>query len=163
MHENFSMPSAANDIGIIELPERLNFSESIQPLEISTQPNVDLDETDTQVVIAGWNFIHTLFNLILNWEFIEGWGFTHDNSGPADKLLYTRMKLITIHECFNYRQHYYEEMTENHICTKHVDGGPCDGRYLWLKNVDYEYEFFFLQVIPVHQLSRLKQIKSLEL
>lgn len=54
IHENFSMPSAVNDIGLIELPKEMEPSQNITFIEIDTRANVDYDDNDREVVIGGW-------------------------------------------------------------------------------------------------------------
>lgn len=54
MHENFSMPSAVNDIGLIELPKAVEESFAIKPIGIETKLNADYDFKDNYVVVSGW-------------------------------------------------------------------------------------------------------------
>lgn len=108
IHEHFRMPSAVFDIGIIELPEPLIWSEKIQWLKLSTKINADLDDEDKEVYLAGW-------------------GNSEYSHGITDKIRYTKMDLIPINECMIYKSNYVEDMNENHICTRKIYGMPCDG------------------------------------
>ena len=108
MHENFTMPLAVYDIGIIKLPEPLIRSESIQWLKLSTKANTDLDDDDKEVEIAGW-------------------GYTEFNRRMSRNLQYTKMNLIPLDECKKYKSHYIEDMNEDHICTEKIEGMPCGG------------------------------------
>ncbi|XP_070504155.1 mite allergen Der f 3-like [Chironomus tepperi] len=108
MHENFIMPSAVYDIGLIELPVALDYSKNIQWLKLSTKQNAELDLDDQEVEIAGW-------------------GDTEYSTGISSRLLYTNMTLITMDECEKYKSHYVEDFNENHICAVKVKGSPCSG------------------------------------
>ncbi|XP_070504154.1 mite allergen Der f 3-like [Chironomus tepperi] len=108
MHENFSMPSAVYDIGLIKLPEPLVSRENIQWIKLSTKVNADLDDDDKEVEIAGW-------------------GYTEHFRGTASTLRYTKMNLIPLNKCKKYKSHYVEDMNEDHICTENIEGTPCSG------------------------------------
>ena len=84
MHENFTMPSAVYDVGIIKLPEPLIAGENIQWIKVSTKVNADLDDEDKEVEIAGW-------------------GYTENYRGIADELRYTKMNLIPLKDCEKYK------------------------------------------------------------
>ncbi|KAG5669785.1 hypothetical protein PVAND_000078 [Polypedilum vanderplanki] len=107
MHENFSMPSAVYDIGIIELPEALNFSESIQAIKISNKKLFEYDSEDNKVELSGWG--HVAYNT------------------STDLLHYATMRLIPLKECLKYRKYYTEYITTNNICTMKIKGMPCNG------------------------------------
>lgn len=51
-HENFSLPSAVHDIGLIELPENIKISKNVSFIDIETRQNIDDD--DRKVVVSGW-------------------------------------------------------------------------------------------------------------
>jgi secreted trypsin-like serine protease len=107
IHENFSMPLAMFDIGVIELNVPLNFSETVHPMKLSTKRNADLDAEDRDVWLAGW-------------------GYLFEHSGPADELHYTNMTLLPLNECKKYKSHYIEDLNENHICAVKTKGIPCE-------------------------------------
>lgn len=106
IHENFTMPSAVFDLGIIELPEPLELSDTIRPIKISTKFDADLDAEDKDVYVAGW-------------------GYTNEFSGAANVLQYTEMKLIPLNDCKKFKSHYIEDLNDNHICTEMLKGMPC--------------------------------------
>lgn len=108
IHENFKMPSAVFDIGLIELPEPLIRSEKINWLKLSTKLNADLDAEDKEVYLAGW-------------------GYTESSYGVADELRWTKMDLMPLDECMKYKNHYIEDMNKDHICTRKTEGMPCSG------------------------------------
>ncbi|KAL7023246.1 hypothetical protein ACKWTF_012530 [Chironomus riparius] len=108
MHENFTMPSAVFDIGVIELPESLPRSEKIGWLKLSTRPDADLDPKDKEVYLAGW-------------------GYSESSYGVAEELRWTKMDLIPLKECMKYKSHYIEDMNKDHICTRKTEGMPCSG------------------------------------
>lgn len=54
IHENFSMPSAVNDVGLIELPNPVVESAAIKFIGIETKPNADFDFKDNLVIVSGW-------------------------------------------------------------------------------------------------------------
>lgn len=108
IHENFTMPSAVFDIGVIELPEALVSSEKISWLKLSTKLNADLDAEDKEVYLAGW-------------------GYTEYSYGVADELRWTKMNLMPLDECMKYKDHYVEDMNKDHICTRKTEGMPCGG------------------------------------
>jgi secreted trypsin-like serine protease len=107
MHENFEMPAANDDIGIIRLPEALEFNKMVRKIGISIERNVDLDRDDKDVVLAGW-------------------GYTEEANEEADSLRYAEMSLIPIKKCLKYKKNYIEELTEDHICLKKERGMPCE-------------------------------------
>lgn len=111
MHENFSMPSAVYDIGLIELPlpisEYVNNTMKVRPIGISMETDVDLDPYDKDVVLAGWGHV-------MRYQ-------------PAANTQFTNMKLINLTECLKYKGHYIENITKDHICTEKIKGMPCDG------------------------------------
>jgi secreted trypsin-like serine protease len=108
MHEKFSLPSAVYDIGVIELPRNVSFSKSVQPIKVSTKKNVENDINDLEVVLAGF-------------------GYPENSVGPSDFLLYARMKLISLQECRKYKEHFVEDLNNNHICMSSIRGQACDG------------------------------------
>jgi secreted trypsin-like serine protease len=110
IHENFSMPSAVYDIGIIELPQPLNFSESIQPIKISSKRKAELDARDNEVVLSGWG--HVAFNT------------------STDLLQFATMRLIPLRECLKFRKFYTEFITTSNICSMRIEGMPCNGECL---------------------------------
>jgi secreted trypsin-like serine protease len=107
IHENFTMPSAVFDIGLIEFALPFNFSEKVQKVGLSTKKNADLDAEDKGVYLAGW-------------------GYTYDYSGASDELLYTNMTLMPLENCKKYKSHYVEDMNNDHICAVKIKGMPCE-------------------------------------
>lgn len=108
IHENFSMPLAKFDIGLVELPDPLVKSEKIQWLKLSAKPDADLDVEDNEVVLAGW-------------------GYTENRLGIQPKLRYTKMNLLPLNACKAFKSHYIEDLNSNHICVKKNEGMPCSG------------------------------------
>lgn len=113
MHENFSLPSAENDIAVVRLPRLVKFSEKIQPIKISRNGRVDQRTGDVLTVVMGWG--------------------ERASGGPADFLQTARMKLIPIRDCLRYQSHFVETITMRHICAMGADNEeayaltPCDG------------------------------------
>jgi secreted trypsin-like serine protease len=111
IHENFSMPLAMFDIGIVELTkpinELVNNTHKAKPIGISTKVDAELDLDDDEIIVAGWGYVRK---------------YT-----PAYKLQYTKMKLINMTECIKYQSHYIETITKDHICTEKTAGMVCDG------------------------------------
>lgn len=113
VHENFTLPSAENDIAVVQLPSLVNFSEKIRPIKISRDGKVDQRAGDVSTVVMGWG------------ERVSG--------VPADFLQTARMKLIPINDCLRYQSHFVETITMRHICALGADNkeahavGPCDG------------------------------------
>lgn len=110
IHENFTMPSAVFDIGIIELPHDVNFSEGIRPIKISNSTNVDADAANVT---------------------ISGWGKSNGYSYPY-KLKTANLSLMTLEQCREYQPHFIEKLTNDHICAFGTDENgkvisPCDG------------------------------------
>jgi hypothetical protein len=108
-HENFSMPYAENDLGIIELPFSVNFTEQIQPIKIMNDTKFDsnLDEEQKETLAV-----------------ISGWGYQGSDYEPAEILQTARMRLLTYKECEKYQPHFVEKMTRNHICALGYDNRP---------------------------------------
>lgn len=113
IHENFTFPSAENDIGLIELPEEITFTDSIQPIKISKKENIE-NEKDLLVVLAGWGRRQG--------EFLQ-----------SVNLQTARLKLIPHEVCVKFKGYYIEKITKNHLCAigyKNQAGKPimaCDG------------------------------------
>lgn len=106
IHENFSMPSAVFDIGLIELPEAIKLNNCTKVMKISTKTNADLDDEDREVYFAGWGSIN------------------YQNEFPF-YLQHTKMNLIPLDECKKFKSHYVEDLNENHICAEQIQGKPC--------------------------------------
>jgi secreted trypsin-like serine protease len=110
-HENFIMPKAMFDIGIIKLPKPVKFTKSIQPIKISKNKKVDWDETKVTM---------------------SGWGRTNGRKYP-DILKTSQLHLIPVKECRDkYQPFYVETVTDDHICAVGTgrNGKPmtsCDG------------------------------------
>lgn len=112
IHENFSLPSAQDDIAIIKLPSKIKFNDKIRPVSISTDKEVDQHGNEVLGVISGWGEM--------------------DLHEPADVLQTAEMKLIPICECFMFQKDYVERITHSHICAKGLSNksgvvGPCSG------------------------------------
>lgn len=114
-HEDFSMPSAVNDIAILELPRPVEFTDYIKPIEIST--NKKIDENRGAEIVAT----------------IMGYGATQDDDALSKTLQKAQVRLIPICSCFQYQPSYVESITKNHICVFGVNltedhvVGPCNG------------------------------------
>lgn len=113
MHENFSMPTAENDLAIIELSKHAVFSDIIQPVKVSKDDSVD---KPSQRIIA----------------ITTGWGLLESYQTP--KVLQTaEVKLISINVCTNFQKHFVEKITKNHLCAMGLKNKPnhvvsaCDG------------------------------------
>lgn len=115
IHEDFSMPSAVNDIAILELPRPVEFTDHIKPIQISTDKKIDEDR-GAEVVAT-----------------IMGYGATQDDDVLSKPLQKAQVRLIPICSCLQYQPHYVESITENHICVFGVNSteghvvGPCNG------------------------------------
>ncbi len=113
IHENFTFPSAENDIAIVELPQKVNFTDSIQPIKLSAKDSIE-NEKDTLVVLSGW-------------------GYRNGERLPSVNLQTAKMKIISYEACLKFKNYYVEKLTENHICAigdKNEPGRavmPCDG------------------------------------
>lgn len=113
MHEGFSMPSAENDLAIIELSQPVEYSENIKPLNISKDALVDKAGDKVVAVLTGWGLK-------------EGYE-------PAKILQAAEMKLIPIDDCMKFQEHYSEKITKNHLCGIGLKNEPkrpvsaCDG------------------------------------
>ena len=105
IHENFSMPSAVYDIGLIELPKPIVPSNKVNFIEIDTRNYPDYDQNDNNVVIAGWGFVN--------------------KQQIAKQLRFTNMTLIPFYDCMTYSSNYIESLTINHICATKITGFPC--------------------------------------
>lgn len=112
IHENFSMPSAEDDLGIIKLPSCVKFSDNINAVKVST--DLDIDQRKEVVTV------------------IAGWGSTQIHYS-ADNLQTGEMKLLPISDCFQHQKHYVEKITKKHICATGLNSkpghvvGPCNG------------------------------------
>lgn len=105
IHENFSMPTAVNDIGLIELPKSIIPSKTVNFIGIETNKRADYNFKDNQIVISGWGYTRA--------------------SKFADTLMYTFMDLIPMHKCLSYKSNYIEKLTMSHICAMKITGIPC--------------------------------------
>lgn len=112
IHENFTFPSVVNDIAIIELPEEVTFTDSIQPIKISKKEEIQ-NEKDLIVVLSGWG---------------KKKGYS-----TATDLQTAQLKLISYEECKKFKGFYVEKVTKNHICAIGYNNEPgkpimaCDG------------------------------------
>lgn len=111
-HENFSMPTAVNDIAIIKLPTKVKFTEKIQPIKIAN--SFDENENVAVVLLSGWGKPHT------------------DAYYQSDFLRTTIMKVIPLETCMKFAKNYDESITENNICAIGNMTSPCDGKYFIL-------------------------------
>lgn len=115
IHENFTMPSAVNDLAIIELPEPVEFTDFIRPIKISTKKDLEM-EKETVAVLSGW-------------------GYTSKEVRMSSEILQTtRLKLMPYDECTKFQDFYIEKITKNNICAKGTSSSsgkpissPCDG------------------------------------
>jgi Trypsin len=116
IHENFSMPFAENDIGLLELPYAINFTDQIRPIKLSTDKNFDGNGTEREIIVI-----------------LSGWGYKDADYQPAEILQTARMKVIPYDDCIKFKSHYVEKLTRNHICAMGQDNRPgqavlpCDG------------------------------------
>lgn len=106
IHENFSMPTAVNDIGLVELETAILPSFLNRFIQIDTRHNADTYANDTRVIVAGWGLVSP--------------------GVIAKQLRFTTMNLIPMSECVKYKSHYIETLTENHICAVKVNNLPCE-------------------------------------
>lgn len=118
LHENFSMPLAENDLGLIELPYAVNISDQIHPIKLSRDKDIDarINHGDKEIIVI-----------------LSGWGYQNTHNRPAVLLQTARMKLIPYDECTKFQNHYVEKLSRNHICAMGRDNRPghsvlpCDG------------------------------------
>ncbi|CAG9804336.1 unnamed protein product [Chironomus riparius] len=118
VHENFSMPFAENDLGIVELPYAVNFSDQIRPIKLSVDKSIDarISRDDKEIIAV-----------------LSGWGYQSADYEPAEILQTARMKLISYEDCIKFQSHFVEKLTRNHICAIGRDNRPghavlpCDG------------------------------------
>jgi secreted trypsin-like serine protease len=109
IHENFSMPSADNDIAIIELPLAVIFTNQIVPIKVSTNKNFS------------------------GKAFIAGWGSVEPQYEFSGSLKMAKMKIIELSKCIDFQENYVEKVTKNHICAVGVHKchkkvvSPCNG------------------------------------
>ncbi|XP_058829458.1 collagenase-like [Topomyia yanbarensis] len=76
-HPNYQASSASNDVAVVRLPERVTYSDRIQPVKLPTG--------------------HDDYNRRL--ALVSGWGKTRDMGGVAQKLQYTTLTVIRNNEC----------------------------------------------------------------
>lgn len=113
IHENFTMPSAENDLAIIELRDAVNFTDYIKPIKISTQEDFE----DGKEIIAG----------------LSGWGYKKGEHMSAEFLQTAKLKLISHKECIKFQGYFVEKVTEKNICAMGYNNQPgkavmpCDG------------------------------------
>jgi secreted trypsin-like serine protease len=107
IHEDFEMPSAVYDIGLIQLPEPLDFSHKVDQIAISIDSNVERSLKNKGVTVAGW-------------------GYTEESEDIADTLQYAEMNLISLKECMKFKKHYIEDLDEDNICMTRKKGMPCE-------------------------------------
>jgi len=112
LHENYSLPSAVDDVAVIKLPQSVEFSDAIKAIKLSKDENVDRrGEVSANVIISGWgNRIEAPF--------------------PVAILRRATVTLISIEKCLKYQPHYVESVTLNHICVNATKDGkdhsPCN-------------------------------------
>lgn len=108
-HEKFTMPLANDDVGLVELPNPVDFTPKIQPLKLSKDPFVDKPGQLVTVTLAGFGLAGT------------------DLEVP-DVMQKAKMKLVPIEECMKFQPNFVETVTKDHICAKglHHVVSPCD-------------------------------------
>lgn len=99
IHENFTMPSAENDIAVIQLPKAVTFSKSIRPVKVLKHFS-DAENKECEEVTA----------------VVSGWGAMDDFLEPAEVLQTASLKLLSFKECIKFQPHFIEHVTKNHIC-----------------------------------------------
>lgn len=93
IHENFSPSTIENDIGLIELPEPIEFTSDIKAIKISKG---NFGEKEINAIAVGWGLI---------------------GKGENAKILQTAtMKVLPYQKCEKFRENYYEKLTEKNIC-----------------------------------------------
>jgi hypothetical protein len=124
IHENFTMPSAVNDIGLIELKNQIIPSKEVNFIGIDPRVNVDYDENGREVIIGGWGELLIFFSKQnnLNQKLNLGYHAPHTNSY---QLRFTTMKLMPFHECKKFNNFYIESLTKDHICVEN-ERLPCE-------------------------------------
>lgn len=95
IHEEFSMKTIVNDIGLIRLPSSTAFTDHIKPIKISSEK--DLGNKEANVIVAGW-------------------GFTDNTASFAKQLQTAKMKVLPFKDCEQFKYDYMEELTEKNIC-----------------------------------------------
>lgn len=107
IHENFSMPSANDDIAVIQLPQPVELTKGIKTIQISRDKNIDQRNREVVPSIVGWDLM--------------------------DYLQTAKMKLIPIEDCLKFQKDFVEKITRDHICALGKDNkpghivSPCDG------------------------------------
>lgn len=106
IHENFSMPSAVHDIGLVKLPSPIAFSSASRFIQVDSRRNIDAFLENSEVLVAGWGKI--------------------SENEIAQGLRYTLMRVITMWKCWTFRDNYVELLTRNHICAEKITTLPCE-------------------------------------
>uniref|UniRef100_U5ENX1 Putative trypsin-like serine protease n=1 Tax=Corethrella appendiculata TaxID=1370023 RepID=U5ENX1_9DIPT len=76
-HEKYNPLFAANDVALVQLPEKVTFSDTIQPVKISSGSDLFVGR---EVVVSGW-------------------GLQHDKGNVAEHLQYASLNVISNKEC----------------------------------------------------------------
>ncbi|CAD7083013.1 unnamed protein product [Hermetia illucens] len=78
LHERYTASIAANDIGLIKLPNKVNFTKNIQPASLPTSQDLLVGKT---VIASGWGLQST------------------SASRPASELQYAPLQVLSNEEC----------------------------------------------------------------
>lgn len=101
IHEKFTALSDVDDVGLIELPSPVKFTDSIKPVKLSKNLNIDSSGNDVKAVLLGWGKI--------------------SQTNYPKTLQIAELALIAIDDCKKLQQNYDLDITDSHICAKGHD------------------------------------------
>lgn len=88
VHENYNSYTAQNDIALVKLSERIEFTKTIQPVNLPNINSFDNDDDNNVDNYVGRNVI------------ASGWGLEHTyNLNAAEKLHWAPLQIISNDEC----------------------------------------------------------------
>ncbi|WP_268776154.1 serine protease, partial [Staphylococcus haemolyticus] len=102
VHEDYDRYRFQHDIGLIRVSEKIEFTETVQPIPVSVNDNFKREYPAK----------------------LSGWGSTWVGSALPDKLQELELMVITMAKC----KDYHEVVSEGHICTlTKIGEGACHG------------------------------------
>nr|AYV99612.1 venom polypeptide [Dolopus genitalis] len=103
IHENYDAPNFINDIALIRLPKKIQFSENIQPIRLARRSQTDLIE---QLAI------------------LSGWGKTGNAADRSNVLRYARKAIVKDEQCMTIYRNLYHP---SNICIDGREQSICSG------------------------------------
>ncbi|KAL5285001.1 hypothetical protein ACFFRR_006998, partial [Megaselia abdita] len=105
-HADYNSSMIRNDIGLIRLPEDIEYNDDVQPIKLVSRDHADDQFVGRASVASGWGKLHDSDELV------------------ADDLHFADLTPISNEEC---KKTFGEYLTDNNICVDAVGKSVCSG------------------------------------